>query len=194
MERFDPERGVPFGSYAAWWVHQAIGQALARNARTVRLPAYLIQWQRRLHRLQEESERPLEAEELARLAGLSEEQVQRALQAEWEMIPLDAAPETLGGRSLREWIEDPSHPCPEEGAELSERNALLQAALEQLDPRSAQVLRLRYGLEDGVERSLKEVGDLLCLSKERIRQIERAAFQKLRRSAPGRLLGDYLQN
>ena len=185
IETFDWRRGVPFSSYACIWIQQRMGLAVANQSRTVRLPTYLLEWQQRIRRLQQEG---LESvEELSAASGLTAEQTQRALDADTETVRLDA-PVGDCQRPLHEALPDKCRMLPDAEAEEKIQREEIEAQLSKLDPRTAQVVRLRYGLDDAGSRSLREVGLEVGLSRERVRQLEADAFAQLRRpESAGRL-------
>lgn len=189
IELFDWRRGVPFSSYAAMWIQQRMGLAVANQARTVRVPTYLQEWRRQIRRHQNNGDESIE--ELSSASGLTHDQVKRALDADSETVSLDAKPGDFG-RPLYETIEDESRRRPDALAEAKMKREELESALSELDPRTERVVRLRYGLDDGGARSLREVGIEVGLSRERVRQLEVAAFNSIRQSPHASRLRQYL--
>jgi RNA polymerase primary sigma factor len=159
----------------------------------VRVPTYLQEWQRKLRqcrtaRLSDES-----VESLAEASGLTVDQTKRALDADMDTISLDAAISPDSPGVIAETIEDVDGPRPDLVTEDAAMREAVEVALGDLDPRTARVLRLRYGFEDGVGRSLQEVGKVMRLSRERIRQIEAAAFDRLRHPSRASYLREFVQ-
>ncbi len=189
IESFDWRRGVPFSSYAAMWIQQRMGLAVANQARTVRVPTYLQEWRRQIRRHQSSGEESIEA--LSSASGLTPDQVKRALGADSETVSLDAAAGDCG-RPLYETIEDESRRRPDALAEAKMKREEIESALSELDPRTARVVRLRYGLDDGGARSLREVGIEVGLSRERVRQLEASAFDSIRQRPHASRLRQYL--
>lgn len=193
VEKYDHRRGVRFSAYASWWIQQRIGLAISNQGRTVRVPTYLQEWQRKLRqcrstRLSDES-----VESLAAASGLTVDQAKRALDADVETISLDAPISPDGPTAIADTIEDVDGPRPDTVTEDAAMREAVEAALGDLDPRTAHVLRLRYGFEDGVGRSLQEVGKVMRLSRERIRQIEAAAFDRLRHPSRASCLREFIR-
>jgi RNA polymerase sigma factor (sigma-70 family) len=193
VEKYDHKRGVRFAAYAGWWIQQRIGLAIANQGRTVRVPTYLLEWQRKLRQCKANRLGSGSVESLAKAAGLTVDQTKRALDADTETVSLDAclSPSSVG--PIAETIEDVDGPRPDQVTENAAMREAVEAALEELDARTARVLRLRYGFEDGVGRSLQEVGKVMRLSRERIRQIEAAAFDRLRHPSRASCLREFVQ-
>jgi RNA polymerase sigma factor (sigma-70 family) len=193
VDKFDRARGVRFAAYASWWIQQRIGLAIANQGRTVRVPTYLQEWQRKLRQCRANGMGSESVERLATEAGLTIEQTKRAMDAEMETISLDAAASPTTTAAIAETIEDVDRPRPDAISEGVAMREAVETALGDLDPRTARILRLRYGFEDGVDRSLQEVGKVMRLSRERIRQIEAAAFDRLRHPSRASYLREFVQ-
>ena len=191
VEKFDAARGVRFSAYAAWWIQQAIRLAIAQHARTVRLPTYIQQWQRKLRQVRADARGASATDSLAREVGISEEQCRRAMDADMATVSLDGPVRGEGACTIAEMLEDVAGPRPDKAAEHAALCQEIESAFEGLDPRTARILRLRYGFEDGTSHSLQDVGNVLDLSRERIRQLEAAALNHLRHPARAARLREF---
>ena len=184
VTKFDWRKGFKFSTYATWWIKQAISRGIDNTSRTIRLPVHAGDQVRRLLR----TKRQIEGQtghtpgiaELARALEISEHQVGELLQQGTEPISLDARVGPEGESELGDIVADASSPSPFEVVSEAMLRSELEKLLSLLDPREREILRLRYGLDEGDPRTLEEVGVALHLTRERIRQIERGALSKLR--------------
>jgi RNA polymerase primary sigma factor len=183
VEGFDPAMGTRFSTYASYWIKQSIKRALINSAKTIRIPAYMVEllskWRRASARLTEEMGRTPTPEEVARVLGLPKKKlpiIKKAIHI-YNSVPQNDQPEA--GWSLGEMVMDESLKTPED--EMIETDSLSHVLelLQTMNEREATVLKMRFGLDDYEPRTLKEIGESLGLTRERVRQIETEALNKL---------------
>ncbi|MCA9971932.1 MAG: sigma-70 family RNA polymerase sigma factor [Anaerolineales bacterium] len=184
VEKYDYRRGNRFSTYATWWIRQAVTRALANHGRTIRIPAHLGGRISKLYQVAQELEqeygRQPTAEEIAENMELPAERVRWMLRTSRQPVHLERPVGDESDAELGDFIEDIEAPPPAETVAQKMLTEEIGVILDQLTPREARILRLRYGLQDGESRTLKEVGEMFGLSRERIRQLEKEALRKLR--------------
>jgi RNA polymerase primary sigma factor len=183
VDRFDWHKGFKFSTFATWWIRQAISRALSDQARTIRLPVHIVETLYRLNkarkRLATILDREPTPEEVASEVGLPVQKVQRLLKYVPDTISLET-PIGEGESLLKELIPDTSEMTPEKTAALANIREQLKKAIQCLSPKERQVISLRYGLEDGIMYTLEEIGKIFGITRERVRQIEIKALEKLK--------------
>jgi RNA polymerase primary sigma factor len=184
VEKYDYRRGNRFSTYATWWIRQAVTRALANHGRTIRIPAHLGGRISKLYQVAQELEqeygRQPTAEEIAENMDLPADRVRWMLRTSRQPVHLERPVGDESDAELGDFIEDIEAPPPAETVAQKMLTEEIGEILDQLTPREARILRLRYGLQDGESRTLKEVGEMFGLSRERIRQLEKEALRKLR--------------
>jgi RNA polymerase primary sigma factor len=195
-KRYDYKRGYKFSTYATWWIRQAVGTALAEQSRTIRLPSHindrLSKMFRIQHQLQQQMGREPEVTEIAEAMGMSSEKLQKMCEDSRIPLSLELPLSDDGDDVLGDVLEDHETPDPDEVAAFRMLSEHLNQALALLPPREAHILKLRYGLATGETHTLREVGQIIGVSRERVRQIEFQAFGRLRHPVIQNKLHGYL--
>lgn len=194
--KFDYRRGFKFSTYATWWIRQAVTRAVADQARTIRVPVHMhdqiIKFLRASHQLTQRLGRDPTVEELARVLGISPDKVSDIIQVARRPQSLEAPANNEGDLVLGDFIEDEGAPTPDDLATLNLLREHLEEVFKSLPPREVYILKLRYGLLDGKAYTLREVGEKMGVTRERVRQVEAQALHRLRNPAIRRELLAYL--
>ncbi len=194
--KFEYQRGHKFSTYATWWIRQAVSRAVADQGRTIRVPVHMGDQLNRMRRVQlqllQELGREPTIDEIALGMETTPDKIENLLEIARRPVSLETPIDDEGDSTFGDFVEDANSPAPAEEVATHLLHEHLQQALDKLPPREAQILRLRYGLVDGRVYTLEEVGQTIGVTRERVRQLEAQALNRLRQSSAHVILKDYL--
>lgn len=195
-KKFDYRRGHKFSTYATWWIRQAVSRAVADQGRTIRVPVHMGDQLNRLRRVQmrltQDLGREPSIDELAIGMETTPDKIENLLEIARRPVSLETPIDDEGDSTFGDFVEDVNSPAPAEEVATNLLHEQLNVALDRLPQREAQILKLRYGLEDGRVYTLEEVGQAIGVTRERVRQLEAQALNRLRQSSAHVILRDYL--
>lgn len=195
--KFEYQRGHKFSTYATWWIRQAVSRAVADQGRTIRVPVHMGDQINRLRRIslrltQELGREPV-MDELAKAMNTTPDKINTLLEISRRPVSLEAPTDEDEETEIGDFVEDTRSMSPSEETEGEMLKHHLSVALSRLPDREAHILKLRYGLEDGEAHTLEEVGKAIGVTRERVRQLEAQAINRLRRSSSHQILRDFLE-